>query len=61
MPGWRAATIDPWFLFCVALLGIALSRLYLATWSIWPCVVLHWAVVVGWKALLGGPSPWTAG
>lgn len=57
---WAAIVLDPWFLLAVTLLGIALTRLYLATGSIWPGVALHWAVVVGWKALLGGPSPWVA-
>jgi uncharacterized protein len=59
-PQWAAVVLDPWFLLAVLVLGIALTRLYLATGSIWPCVALHWAVVVGWKAL-GGPSPWPSG
>lgn len=47
--------LDPWFLLAVAGMGLALARLYRATGSIWPCVALHWLVVVGWKAFLGGP------
>jgi predicted Abi (CAAX) family protease len=59
-PRWAAVVLDPWFLAATALLGIALTRIYRATGSIWPCVALHWVVVVGWK-VLGGPSPWSPG
>jgi uncharacterized protein len=55
---WAEIVLDPWFLACVAVLGLALTRLYRATGSIWPGVLLHWLAVVGWKAFLGGPSPW---
>ena len=54
-PPWSAAFLDPWFLAAVAVLGIALGRIYAATGSLWPCVVAHWLVVFVWKALLGGP------
>ena len=54
-PPWAAAFLDPWFLAATAILGIALGRIYAATGSLWPCVLLHWLVVFGWKALLGGP------
>lgn len=47
--------LDPWFLVAVAALGTALARIYRATMSLWPCVAVHWAVVVGWKAFFGGP------
>lgn len=57
-PHWRAVMLDPWFLAAVAAFGIASARLYWATGSIWPSVALHWLVVVAWKALLSGPSPW---
>lgn len=60
-PHWAAVVLDPWFLLAVGLAGIALTRLYVATGSIWPCVALHWTVVVSWKAFLSGPSPWPAG
>lgn len=59
-PHWAAVVLDPWFLASVAVTGVALSRLYLLTGSIWPPVALHWLVVVAWKALLAGPSPWGA-
>lgn len=54
-PPWSAAFLDPWFLGAVAVLGVALARLYGATRSIWPGVILHWVVVFGWKAFFGGP------
>ena len=47
--------LDPWFLAAVAVLGIALARIYRATMSLWPCVAVHWIVVIGWKAFFGGP------
>jgi len=55
---WAAVVLDPGFLAATAVLGLALARLYRRTGSIWPCVALHWTAVVGWKAVLGGPSPW---
>ncbi len=57
-PDWDRVVLNPWFLAAVAVLGTALTRLYLATGSIWPCVMLHWATIIGWKALFGAPSPW---
>lgn len=48
--------LDPWFLIAVAALGIACTRAWWRTGSIWPPVLLHWLVVVGWKALAGGPA-----
>ena len=58
---WGVVVLNPGFLAAVAVAGVALSRLYARTGSIWPCVILHWTAVVAWKALLGGPSPWVAG
>jgi predicted Abi (CAAX) family protease len=55
---WAEVVLNPWFLAAVAALGLATTRLYLATLSIWPAVVVHWLVVVAWKAL-GGASPWS--
>jgi predicted Abi (CAAX) family protease len=54
-PPWSAAFLDPWFLAAVAILGTALARIYAATGSLWPGVLVHWIVVLGWKAWLGGP------
>lgn len=59
-PHWAVVVLNPFFLAAVAVLGTALSRLYLATGSIWPPVLLHWATIVGWKAFFGAPSPWVA-
>ena len=55
-PPWAGAFLDPWFLASVAIFGVALGRIYGATGSIWPCVVAHWLIVLGWKLLLGGPA-----
>ena len=54
-PPWAAAFLDPWFLACVAILGLALARIYSVTRSLWPCIVGHWLIVLGWKAMFGGP------
>lgn len=54
-PPWASTFLDPWFLASVAVLGLALGRIYVATASLWPCVLVHWVVVWTWKALLGGP------
>lgn len=54
---WGVVVLNPWFLMAVAALGTATTRLYLRTGSLWPAIVLHWVVVVAWKAL-GGASPW---
>ena len=54
-PPWSTVFLDPWFLAAVAVLGVTLGRIYAATGSLWPCVAVHWLVVFGWKALLGGP------
>ncbi len=59
-PHWARTVLDPWFLAAVAAFGVASARLYWKTGSIWPSAGLHWLVVIGWKALLGGPSPWVA-
>ena len=58
---WAAVVLDPWFLAAVAVLGVALGRLYARTGSVWPCILLHWTAVVGWKAFFGAPSPWVGG
>lgn len=55
-PPWAELGLQPWFLAAVFLLGLACARLALATRSIWPGAALHWLVLVGWVALLGGPG-----
>jgi uncharacterized protein len=57
---WGEVVLNGWFLAAVAVMGIAFTRLYLATGSIWPSTLLHWVSVVSWKGLLGGPSPWVS-
>lgn len=42
------------FLLITTLLGIACSRLYLRSGSIWPPVFLHWLCVFVWAGWLGG-------
>ena len=60
-PHWGQVVLNPWFLAAVAAFGLASARIYWKTGSIWPSVLLHWMIVVGWKALLGGPSLWVSG
>jgi uncharacterized protein (DUF2235 family)/membrane protease YdiL (CAAX protease family) len=55
-PLWEAHAWSWWFLVGTGLLGFACARLTLATRSIWPAIVLHWLVAIGWKALYGIPS-----
>jgi predicted Abi (CAAX) family protease len=55
---WAETMLNPWFLAAVAAFGVASARLYWKTGTLWPSIGLHWLVVVGWKALLSGPSPW---
>lgn len=44
---------DPAFLILVALLGALCTALTHRSGSLWPAVLLHWIVVVGWKAGTG--------
>ena len=46
--------IDPRYLLLVAFLGLCCTLSRLRSGSIWPAVVIHWGVVVIWKALFGG-------
>lgn len=59
-PRWAAVVLNPWLLIAVAALGLACQRAYWRTGSLWPAVALHWLVVVSWKAMFAGPSPWSA-
>jgi predicted Abi (CAAX) family protease len=54
-PPWAESFLDPWFLIVVAILGLAVARMYAATRSLWSSILTHWLVVFGWKTLLGGP------
>lgn len=46
--------LKPGYLALVALLGLCCTISRLRSGSIWPSVVIHWGVVVIWKALFGG-------
>ena len=48
--GARTTFFDPRFLCLVALFGIASTWVVWRTGSLWASVVLHWFVVVGWRA-----------
>lgn len=54
-PRWSAGFLDPGFLAIAAVLGTLCVRLYRATGSVWPCVLVHWSVVAVWKLLFAGP------
>ena len=44
------------FLACCGFLGVGCTVMRVATGSIWPAVILHWALVVVWQTWLGGVS-----
>jgi predicted Abi (CAAX) family protease len=50
----RPLFTNPLFLTFAGLLGIACTAAYLISGSIWPPMVIHWAVVTPWILLLGG-------
>lgn len=54
--GLAAWSVDSAFLLGTALLGYVCARLTIATRSIWPAIVLHWLIALGWKTLYGIPS-----
>ncbi|MBU6299918.1 MAG: CPBP family intramembrane metalloprotease [Verrucomicrobia bacterium] len=54
-PSARPVFWDWRFLLIVAGLGLTCGWSYQRTGSIWPPVILHWFIVVIWKACLGGP------
>ncbi len=41
---------DPGFLSLVAVLGVLCTALTHRSGSLWPAIILHWLVVIGWKA-----------
>ena len=51
----RSVFWDWRFLLIVVGLGWACGWSYLRTGSLWPSVLIHWSIVVVWKACLGGP------
>lgn len=48
--------LRPDFLLCCAVLGLGCAVTKRVTGSIWPAVILHWALVVVWQTWLGGVS-----
>ena len=50
----RSLFTDPLFLIFAGLLGVACTAAYLISGSIWPPVLIHWAVVTPWILFLGG-------
>ena len=55
-PLWEPYAWRWWFLAGTALLGFACARLTLSTRSLWPAILLHLLVALGWKTLYGIPS-----
>lgn len=55
-PLWEPYAWRWWFLAGTALLGFACARLTLSTRSLWPAIVLHLLIALGWKTLYGIPS-----
>ena len=48
--------LRPDFLLCCAVLGLGCAVMRSRTGSLWPAVILHWALVVIWQTWLGGIS-----
>jgi predicted Abi (CAAX) family protease len=55
-PLWEPYAWRWWFLAGTAVLGFVCARFTLSTRSIWPAVVLHLVLALGWKTLYGIPS-----
>lgn len=54
LPFGRPEFLDPRFLGLIAWLGLACTLSRIRSGSIWPAVIIHWGVVVVWKALYAG-------
>jgi predicted Abi (CAAX) family protease len=50
----RSLFTDPIFLIFAGFLGVACTTVYLISGSIWPPVLIHWAVVTPWILFFGG-------
>lgn len=48
--------LRPDFLLCCAVLGLSCAIMRRQTGSLWPAVILHWALVVVWQTWWGGVS-----
>ena len=56
LPGAKGVFLRLDFLLCCAVLGLACAILRYRTGSLWPAVLLHWALVVAWQTWWGGVS-----
>jgi predicted Abi (CAAX) family protease len=56
LPGARMLFLRGDFLVLAAILGLFCGLLRLRSGGLWTAIVLHWLVVVIWKAALSGPS-----
>ncbi|MEO0982779.1 MAG: CPBP family glutamic-type intramembrane protease [Pseudomonadota bacterium] len=56
LPEARELFYDLRFLANAAALGAACTYATLRARSLWPAIALHWAAVVAWKGLFGGPA-----
>ena len=56
LPAAAPVFLRPDFLLCCAILGLGCAILRWRTGSLWPAVILHWALVVVWQTWLGGVS-----
>lgn len=50
----RSTFLNPWFLACAAVLGIANCGMIIASNSICPAIIFHWLLVFIWQARYGG-------
>jgi predicted Abi (CAAX) family protease len=55
-PLWEPYAWRWWFLAGTGLLGFACARLTLSTRSLWPAILLHLLLALGWKTLYGIPA-----
>lgn len=56
LPAAAPVFLRPDFLLCCAVLGLGCAIMRHVTGSLWPAVLLHWALVVIWQTWLGGVS-----
>ena len=56
LPAAAPVFLRPDFLACCAVLGLGCAITRWRTGSLWPAVLLHWALVVVWQTWLGGVS-----
>ena len=54
-PPWSAIFLQPSFLIVTFLLGIILTHIRIVSQSLWPVILIHWLLVLGWKTVFAGP------